>query len=72
LNAPCSIRDNFDPDSKITEESDLHALKHRSHNISTDEGITISTNPVSWNAQCPICDNLDSDLNITEESPWQP
>jgi hypothetical protein len=48
--AAYAIPDNLDPDSNITEESDLHKEKHSSPNISTDEGRKISTKPVSWNA----------------------
>jgi hypothetical protein len=46
MNAYFSIRDNLDPDSNVTEESDLHSEKHPSPKISTDEGIMISIKPV--------------------------
>jgi hypothetical protein len=35
---------------------------------STDPGIIISINPVSWNAQFAIRDNLDPDSNVSEVS----
>jgi hypothetical protein len=41
--ASFSIRDNLDPDSNATEESDRHSVKHISPKTSTDEGIMIST-----------------------------
>jgi hypothetical protein len=68
LNANISIRDNLDPDSNVTEESDLHLLKHLSYKISTDEGRMISNKPVPLNANISIRDNLDPDSNVTEES----
>jgi hypothetical protein len=46
MNAPVSIRDNLDPDSNVTEESDLHQEKHLSPQTSTDEGTMILTKPV--------------------------
>jgi hypothetical protein len=42
-NAHFSIRDNIDPDSNVTEESDMHQEKHPSPTTSTDEGRMIST-----------------------------
>jgi hypothetical protein len=45
-NASISIRDNLDPDSNVTEESDLHPEKHLSPKTSTDEGRMMSTKPV--------------------------
>jgi hypothetical protein len=62
------IRDNLDPDSKTTEESDLHFEKHLSPKTSTDEGIMISIKPVLKNAFSSIRDNLDPDSKVTEES----
>jgi hypothetical protein len=59
------------PDSNVTEESDRQSEKHLSPKTSTDEGITISTKPVSWNASFSIRDNLDPDSNATEESDLQ-
>jgi hypothetical protein len=65
-----SIRDNLDPDSKVTEESDLHSEKHPLPKFSTDEGRMISTNTVSMNAQPSIRDNRDPDSNVTDQSDW--
>jgi hypothetical protein len=70
-NAFFLIRDNLDPDSNRTEESDPHPEKHSLPNISTDAGITIPTNPVSVNVHLSIRDNLDPDSNLTEESDLQ-
>jgi hypothetical protein len=68
VNACVSIRDNLDPDSKITEVSDTHRIKQPSPKISTDEGITISINPLLSNAHLSIRDNLDPDSKITDVS----
>jgi hypothetical protein len=68
LNASFSIRDNLDPDSNVTEESDRHSEKHLSPNTSIDEGRMISTKPVLWKSSPIIVDNLDSDSNVIEES----
>jgi hypothetical protein len=65
------VRDNLDPDSNITEESDLHRLEQFQPKTSTDAGRTISTKPVSLNAHPSIRDNLDSDSNVTEKSDLQ-
>jgi hypothetical protein len=46
LNVFFSIRDNLDPDSNLTKESDLHSEKHSQPKISTDEGRMISIRPV--------------------------
>jgi hypothetical protein len=46
-NASDAIRDNLDPDSNATEESDLQLEKHFSPKTLIDEGITISIKPVS-------------------------
>jgi hypothetical protein len=62
------IGDNFDPDSNLREESDLHKEKHSSPKTSTDAGTMISTKPVPLNALISIRDNLDPDSNLTEES----
>jgi hypothetical protein len=67
-NACFSIRDNIDPDSNVTEESDLHQQKHPSPKTSTDEGRMISTKPVPRNASFSIRDSIDPDSNVTEES----
>jgi hypothetical protein len=40
-NAHGSIRDNLEPESNVTEESDFHSQKHIMPKISTDKGITI-------------------------------
>jgi hypothetical protein len=46
-NAFSSVRDNLDPDSNLTEESDLHLEKYPQPKISTDAGILISIKPLS-------------------------
>jgi hypothetical protein len=69
-NACFSIRDNFDPNSIVIEESELHQEKHPSPKTSTDEGSTIASKPILLNA-FSIRDNLDSDSNVTEESDLQ-
>jgi hypothetical protein len=48
-NANFSIRDNFNPDSKVTELSDLHSEKHESPNTSTNAGRMISIKSVRLN-----------------------
>jgi hypothetical protein len=45
-NAFASIRTNFDNDSNVTDESDLHSEKQASPSDSTDDGITTSVNPL--------------------------
>jgi hypothetical protein len=67
-NVAFSIRDNFDSDSKVTEESDLHPAKHPSFKTSTDAGIMISIKPLPLNPNLSIRDNLEPDSNVTEES----
>jgi hypothetical protein len=64
LAIPC----NFDPDSNLTEESDLHPAKQFTPKISTDAGRITSTKAVPQNASLSIRDNLDRDLNVTDES----
>jgi hypothetical protein len=71
-NAKLLIRDNLDPDSNVTEESDLHPEKQFSPNTPTDAGITISSRPISLNANPQIRDNLEPDSNVTEERNRQP
>jgi hypothetical protein len=71
LNADPSIRDNLEPDSNVTEESDLLQEKHSSPKTSTDERIMISTKPVPINARFSIRDNLEPDSNVIEESDLQ-
>jgi hypothetical protein len=68
MNARNSIRDNLEPLSNRTEESDSHSEKHPISKTSTDEGIMISIKPVPKNAHFSIRDNLDSDSNRTEKS----
>jgi hypothetical protein len=41
LNVHPSISDNFDPDSNLTEESNLQLEKHRKSITLTDAGIMI-------------------------------
>jgi hypothetical protein len=59
---------NLDPDSNVTEESDLHSQEHQIPKTSTDAGRMISIKPVRENASSPIRDNFDPDSNATEES----
>jgi hypothetical protein len=66
-----SIPSNLDPDSNVTEESDLQFEKQPSPQTSTDEGRMSSTKAVPENAHRPIRDNFDSDSNLTEESDLQ-
>jgi hypothetical protein len=68
MNACFSIRDNLEPDSNLTDESDLNSEKHSSPSISIDLGISISTKPVPLNAHPSIRDNLEFDSNATKES----
>jgi hypothetical protein len=68
LNGEVSIHDNLNPDSNITEKSDLHSQKHLSSMTSIDEGRIISTISVLLNAAISIRDNLNPDSNATEES----
>jgi hypothetical protein len=49
FNAYCSIRDNIDLDSNLTDVSDRHQAKQPSPKISTDPGRIISINPVRLN-----------------------
>jgi hypothetical protein len=62
------IRDNLDPDSNITEVSDLQRKKHLSSRTSIDAGITISINPLSENVRLSIRDNLDPGSNVSDVS----
>jgi hypothetical protein len=48
----------------MTNKSDPHKAKYSSHKISTDAGIIISINPVSWNALFSIRDRIDWIGNI--------
>jgi hypothetical protein len=66
-NASFSIRDNLDPDSNVTEDSDPQSEKQLAPNTSIDEGNTISTNRLRKNANFSIRDNFNPDLNVTEE-----
>jgi hypothetical protein len=63
-----SVRNNFDPDSNVTEKSDLHSEKQPSPKASTDEGIVISNKPVLQNAHPSIRDKVNPDANVTKES----
>jgi hypothetical protein len=67
-NPSFSIRDNLDPDSNVTQESELQSEKHPSPKTSTDAGRMISNKPVPLNANASIRDNLDPDSNPTDES----
>jgi hypothetical protein len=68
LNAYPSIRDNFDPDSKVIEESDPHPAKQYTPMTSTDDGRMIATKTVPLNVYPSIRDNIDPVSNVTEES----
>jgi hypothetical protein len=58
---------NFDPDSNVTEKSDLSIEKHPSLRTSIDTGRMILINPVLPTTRASIRDNFDSDSTITEE-----
>jgi hypothetical protein len=45
-NTHFSIRESFNPDSNLTEESDSHPEKHPSPKTSINAGRTVSSNPV--------------------------
>jgi hypothetical protein len=68
MNALFEIRDNFDLDSNLIEESDPHSGKHLPPKMSIDEGRMISIKPVQINASFAIRDNFDPDSNVIEES----
>jgi hypothetical protein len=72
LNTHLPIRDNFDSDSNVSEESDLQYEKHSQPKTLIDEGRMISTKPVLLNASFSICDNIDPDSNVTKESDRHP
>jgi hypothetical protein len=59
LNAPFAIRDNRDPDSIVTEESDLQPLKHLSPKYETIAGIVINRTPDLKNPNLSIRSNFD-------------
>jgi hypothetical protein len=59
LNAHLSIRDNLDPDSNLTEESDLHLEKHLSLKSSTDLGMKKYFRLLYVNDNDSIRDNFD-------------
>jgi hypothetical protein len=66
-NALFSIRDNFDPLSNLTSESEVHFEKQPSLKISTDAGIIISNNPVPENAS-QIAIFEESRINVKREN----
>jgi hypothetical protein len=66
-NAYPSVRNNFDPDSNVTEKSELHSEKQPSPKASKDEGIMISVKLVSLNVLDSIRDNIDPGSNFTEK-----
>jgi hypothetical protein len=51
--AGCSIRDNFEPQSNVAEESDLSPRLHASQRTATDEGRSIEMRPFPRNAAFP-------------------
>jgi hypothetical protein len=70
LNAQFTISDNLDPDSNVTEESDLHLHKHSVFKTSTDAGIWTNFKPVFENIPLSICFNLEpfsktTDVNLS-------
>jgi hypothetical protein len=67
LNILSSIRDNLDPASNVTEESDLNFEKHLLSKTSIDGGRKISTKPVPNNSNSSIYDNLDPDSRVTQK-----
>jgi hypothetical protein len=68
MNAYVSIRDNFDAEANLADESDRQSQKYFSPKTSTDEGRMISIKPVRMNVCISIRDNLDPDSNVTEEN----
>jgi hypothetical protein len=68
VNAFFSTRDNLDPNSNLTKQSDLHSEKHCSPKTSTDAGRIMSIKPVPRNASFSTREILDPDSNLTEES----
>jgi hypothetical protein len=54
LNAPFSIRDNIDSDSKIIEESDLQPEKQLSHTLTGTYKISDSSRPQNLHISSPI------------------
>jgi hypothetical protein len=50
LNVHPSIRDNLNPDSNMTQESNMQSDKHITHKTSTDARTMISTKPARKNA----------------------
>jgi hypothetical protein len=67
-NAFFSIRDNLDPDSNITEESDLQQRKHPSPKTSIDEGILTNFKPVCKNILFGICFSIEPFSNTTNSN----
>jgi hypothetical protein len=49
MNPQTSIRDNFDPDSNVTEQSDRHSEKHLKPKTSTEPGKVTNLRSVSEN-----------------------
>jgi hypothetical protein len=64
--ASLSIRDNLDPDSNATEESDSHLEKQFSPNNSTDAGMRTNSRSLFVNAINPIRDNFET-FSITTD-----
>jgi hypothetical protein len=67
-NACLSIRDNFDPDSNVSDVSDPHLRRQPSPMNSTDFGIAISSITLSANACLSIRDNFVPDSNVSKVS----
>jgi hypothetical protein len=62
LNASFSIRDHFDPDSIVTDESNSHSRKS-DPKISIDRGIETDLRIVFENPRAPIRSNIETFSN---------
>jgi hypothetical protein len=67
-NAFASIRDNLEPDSNVTEESEMHSEKQLSAKTSTDAGIWTNFKPVFENILVPRLSMFDSLSKTTDLS----
>jgi hypothetical protein len=67
-NAFESIRTNFEQVSNVIDESDSHLAKHDSHNIPTNDKMTIEFNPLHVNAWLSMRWRWESDSNVIDES----
>jgi hypothetical protein len=73
LNAFFSIRDNFDSDSKVTDESNRHFEKQFTVRNSTDEGILRNFNAVSEKIFVGMCSKIERFSNTIDRKPllWE-